>query len=278
MSAYEQLRQAINNDKLAHAYLFIGGNENDRLKLAIYLAMSLNCQNNGNGNPCNRCQSCQQIIGGNHPDLHLLVPRGASIKIDQIRQLEMQLEFKSFQGGATVAVLQGADTMTDAAANSLLKTLEEPPERTYIVLLAEHPDLILPTIRSRCQELRLDQKEIEWSSEKAIYWQRLIQSTFEGIIQDILPDLEEEEDLLGTLHSMALACRDQLVWQLTGEEKLLLYPNKENLFSVELLPSQLLGCYQAIQKSLSALECNANRRLVLEVLAFDLARKLRRDI
>ncbi|KYH33812.1 DNA polymerase III subunit delta' [Neomoorella mulderi] len=271
MTARQQLRQALQRGKLVHAYLLAGGSEAARMELARYLAATLNCQEPREGEPCGRCRSCQQMAGGNHPDFYLFKPQGATLKIDQIRELERQLTFRAFQGGARVAVLAGADTMTEAAANCLLKTLEEPPEGAYLILLAAQPDLLLPTIRSRCQELHLG-GEGGVSPAGATYWNRLAGAGLAAMLQEILPELEKEDDLPAVLQAMALACRDQLVWQLTGTATLLLQPGY--LLPVPLSPAKAWRCFQLIQAARAAIERNGNRRLALEVLMFNLHREL----
>ncbi|MDN5344115.1 MAG: polymerase subunit delta [Clostridia bacterium] len=271
VAARRQLRQALLGGRVAHAYLLAGGGEAERLELARYLATALNCQNLQGGEPCGRCRSCRQMAGGNHPDYHLIRPRGATLKIDQIRELEGRLGYRSFQGGARIAVLEGADTLTEAAANCLLKTLEEPPAGTYFILLAAQPDLLLPTIRSRCQEVLLGTAGIV-PANGADYWSRLAGGDLAVLLEEILPGLEEEEDLPGVLQAIALACRDQLVWQLTGSAKLLLQPGCP--LAPPLPPAKIWRCFQLIQAARAAIERNANRRLALEVLMFNLHREL----
>ncbi|WP_258361026.1 DNA polymerase III subunit delta' [Moorella sulfitireducens (nom. illeg.)] len=270
-AARRQLQQALQNGKLAHAYLLAGGSEAARLELAGYLAAALNCREPREGEPCGSCRSCRQMAGGNHPDFYLIQPQGSTLKIDQIRELEKLLTFRAFQGGARVAVLAGADAMTDAAANCLLKTLEEPPQGAYLILLAARPDMLLPTIRSRCQELHLA-REGGVSPAGVAYWNRLAKAGLAAKLQGILPEMEKEDDLPGVLQAMALACRDQLVWQLTGTATLLLQP--EDFLPVPVPPGRLWRCFRFIQAAQAAVERNGNRRLALEVLIFNLDREL----
>ncbi|WP_338824454.1 hypothetical protein MHOCP_00440 [Moorella humiferrea] len=267
VNARRQLQQALKKGKVAHAYLFTGGDEEARIELAEYLAAVLNCREPSGEEPCGCCRSCRQMAGGNHPDFHLVRPQGATLKIEQIRELERRLALRSFQGGARVAVLVGAETMTEAAANCLLKTLEEPPQGAYLILLAKRPDLLPATIRSRCQELHLKDEEEE-AFAGINYWQRLMGADLRAMAQEILPDLEKEEDLKGILEAMSLACRDQLVWQMTGTEKLLLRP--EGFLPSSMTPIQLWHCYRLIQECRAAVDHNGNRRLILEALMFNL--------
>ncbi|NLW06442.1 MAG: hypothetical protein GX039_00430 [Clostridia bacterium] len=268
MTAAEQLRLALQSGRMVHAYLFTGGNEEDRVALAKFLAAALLCQEPGEGEPCGSCRHCLQLAANNHPDFHYLEPRGASFKIDQIRELQRMLARRSFQGAGQIAVLAGADTMTEAAANCLLKILEEPPANTYLVLLAVQGDLLLPTIRSRCQELVLSVPESDLPAE-VDYWRKFLAADLKVMLQEILPQMEKEGDLSAVLKSIARACRDQLVWKLTGETALVLQP-EQLVKAPGLAPLQLWRCFQLIESTRAALERNANRRLALEALLFGL--------
>lgn len=268
MTAAAQIRLALQSGRTVHAYLLTGGSEEDRVALARHMAAALLCREPDRGEPCGHCSHCQQLAGNYYPDFHFLEPRGASLKINQVRELQSKLSRRSFQGAGQIAVLAGADTMTEAAANCLLKTLEEPPEGTYIILLAAQPELILPTVRSRCQELNLAAKAVDLPAG-VDYWRRLLTAGLEEMLQEILPELEKEDDLAAVLQAMALACRDQMVWHMTGEQALILQPGKF-ISLPEFTPLQAWRCFQLIESTRAAVERNANRRLVLEVFLFRL--------
>jgi DNA polymerase-3 subunit delta' len=105
--------------------------------------------------PCGQCRACRKIIKGTHPDVILIKPAGSIIKIDQIRALCQKLAFKPYESRFRFAILIEADSMNPEAGNALLKMLEEPPERTTLILTAEEAFNLLPTIGSRCQHIRL---------------------------------------------------------------------------------------------------------------------------
>ena len=123
---------------------------------------------------CGRCAACAQINAGSHPDyIKVQLEEDASvIKVDQIRWLAEKLSFSSHQGGYKVAVLNTADKMNINAANSLLKTLEEPSDNTVLVLVCERASQLPPTVRSRCQQLKVDvpgrESALEWLSGQGI--------------------------------------------------------------------------------------------------------------
>ena len=109
------------------------------------------------GIPCERCASCERAAQGQHPDLRIVRPLETStqIRIEQVRELSEELSLTAHQGGYKVAVLSPADSMNRFAANALLKTLEEPPQATLLILVATQPSRLPPTILSRCQRVRV---------------------------------------------------------------------------------------------------------------------------
>lgn len=102
--------------------------------------------------PCGRCHSCKLVLAGTHSDLQLISSDSRSIGVDSIRQLSQVLSESPRLGRAKVAIINDAEKMTEAAANALLKTLEEPAGQATLLLVTAHPERLLPTIRSRCQQ------------------------------------------------------------------------------------------------------------------------------
>jgi DNA polymerase-3 subunit delta' len=145
------LREAVAKNKLAHAYLFRGPDGVGKKKAALALAAYINCKSPLEDDSCGQCPSCRKYFSGNHPDLVLVEPDGAAIKIGQIRNLKHQLAFPPLEAKVRVVILEDIHTMRREAANSLLKTLEEPPPGNLLILTADLAGEILPTILSRCQ-------------------------------------------------------------------------------------------------------------------------------
>lgn len=146
-------------DVLPHALLLHGPGGTGRADFAAHFAHSLLCQQNqADGLPCGSCSSCLLYAVNNHPDHHLIEPdkEGGQIKIDQIRALIADIGLSSHSGGYKVVIIRPAEAMNTAAANSLLKTLEEPPAKTLIMLLAEQLTRLPATVRSRCQLVRFN--------------------------------------------------------------------------------------------------------------------------
>lgn len=149
------LLRAIHEGKVTHAYLFTGPEGAGKMTTALAFASALNCQTpEENGDACGHCVSCRMISEGNHPDVQTISPAGAQTKIDQMKELRRSANYAPVMGKWKVVVIEQADTLNESAANSILKTLEEPPSFLIIILLSKNPVLILPTIRSRCLSVR----------------------------------------------------------------------------------------------------------------------------
>lgn len=144
------LHRALANGRLAHAYLFCGPEGIGKRLMAMALARAIVCLEQRG---CGHCQACRKIDHQNHPDLHLLEPDGSSIKIEQIRSFQRELNLKPLEASRKICIIEQADLMTIGAANALLKTLEEPRGDTLLILLTAQPNRLLETIRSRCQPL-----------------------------------------------------------------------------------------------------------------------------
>jgi DNA polymerase III subunit delta' len=148
------LQRAIKQERVTHAYLFIGPRGIGKSMIAHWFATKLMCKNSTEAD-CT-CLSCQKIAAFNHPDLHWFTSQGNKIKIEQIRDLQKAVQYKPYEGQRKIFIIDDADTMTVEAANSLLKVLEEPPKDTIFVLLAATSYSILPTILSRCQQINFN--------------------------------------------------------------------------------------------------------------------------
>ncbi|WP_305041852.1 DNA polymerase III subunit delta' [Geoalkalibacter sp.] len=143
------LRRVLASDRLAHAYLFTGPEGVGKRLMALALVRALFCPQQG----CGTCVACRKVDHFNHPDLHLLEPDGASIKIEQVRGIQREFSYRPLEAPRKVCLIEHPEKMQTAAANALLKTLEEPTGEALFILLSAHPEQVLPTIRSRCQPL-----------------------------------------------------------------------------------------------------------------------------
>lgn len=154
-AAVRGLLRWLERDRLPHALLFTGPEGVGKKSTAVALAQALACNDRNGADSCGVCARCRRIREGLHPDLHWLEPEGRSIKIEQVREFFRRDVFLSpVESRRKVVVLDPAECLTDEAANSVLKILEEPPERVLILLVTSQPFAVLPTLRSRCQEVR----------------------------------------------------------------------------------------------------------------------------
>ncbi|MCK4839104.1 MAG: DNA polymerase III subunit delta' [Desulfobulbaceae bacterium] len=149
------LKQVMAREKIPHAYLFTGIVGVGKTSTAMALAMALNCQEPVDGDSCGHCPSCRKMMSGNFPDfISIRRPKDKkSILIEQIKELNRELRFAPVLGKYRVCVIHQAEIMTVEAANSFLKTLEEPPPGNILILNTVEPRDLLPTIVSRCQRV-----------------------------------------------------------------------------------------------------------------------------
>jgi DNA polymerase III subunit delta' len=147
--AVEWLRRAA--ERPVHSYLLAGPRGSGAPEAARCFAAALICPDGG----CGHCGVCRRVLRGRHPDVIEVEPAGTFIVVDQIEDVVRDAFTSPFEAERKVIVISEADRMNEPAANKLLKTLEEPPERTHFLLLSDAPDELLPTVRSRCQRIDL---------------------------------------------------------------------------------------------------------------------------
>lgn len=151
---FRQLQSQQAAQRLGHAWLITGHQGTGKLTLALYLAQYLLCTKPEAGKPCGTCQDCHLFSVDTHPDFRLMQPEKKLITVDQVRDTIDFAQNMSRRGGMKVLVFEPAEAMNLNAANALLKLLEEPPQRTLLLLISHQPGLLLATVRSRCQVLR----------------------------------------------------------------------------------------------------------------------------
>jgi DNA polymerase-3 subunit delta' len=171
------LQRSLARGRLGHAYLFTGHQLEQLETIARTLAKTLNCQNpvrtNGVATDCcDDCLSCRKIENENHADLHWARPESKSriISVDQTRELMREIQLKPTEAGYKIAIIAGADRLNAQAANAFLKTLEEPPSKSILILLSTEPSRILETILSRCLRLNFSAETARTLSAEQAYW------------------------------------------------------------------------------------------------------------
>lgn len=179
----ETLTKSLQQEKIAHAYLFSGPAGSGKKMIATLFAQALNCESRADP-PCGHCLSCRKTTSGNHPNLGHLVPQGAYLKIEQVREIQESLHYRTREGRWKVCMIHDADRLTLPAANSLLKILEEPPAELVFILLSSRPRALLPTVISRCAHFSL--KPLPGEDIKEILKERFSLSVHE---QDVIVEL-----------------------------------------------------------------------------------------
>jgi len=179
-TAVHRLTGFIRSGNIPHALLFTGTEGIGKKKTALAFATALNCQAIDGRNPaeseplepCGQCRPCKKIAAGLHPDVIVVKPEQSRIKISAIRDLGHILAAKPYEALQRVVIIDQAQAMNPQAGNSLLKLLEEPPANTILILIAVNTFSLLPTIVSRCQQLRFkpipDQTLTEYLKQKGI--------------------------------------------------------------------------------------------------------------
>jgi DNA polymerase III subunit delta' len=173
----QMLQRSMARGRLGHAYLFAGHSLEELESLARTLAKTLNCQNPVKPNGaavdcCDECPSCRKIGNDSHADIHWTRPESKSriVTVDQLRELMREIQLKPTEAKHKVAIIAAADRLNTQAANAFLKTLEEPPANSVLILLSAEPQRIIETILSRCLRLNffgdgerlLDLAQAEW--------------------------------------------------------------------------------------------------------------------
>ena len=162
--AVNMLQHQIQEGAVRHAYLFTGAPGVGRRTLALRFAQALNCPNPpAPGEACRTCQTCKQIEKMQYPDLMVVQSEheGGTLKVEQIRDIQHGLSLKPYQGNYRVAIILRFQEANANSANALLKTLEEAAKYVVLILIAENPDQLLPTIISRCEVLHLRSQPLE---------------------------------------------------------------------------------------------------------------------
>jgi DNA polymerase III delta' subunit len=154
----ELLRAYCVSSKVPHAFLFAGAPGLGKTRMAKEFFKALNCLERS-GDSCNKCRSCLKVMAGTHPDLTELNPSSRWIKVDEVRGILADVCLKPFEAYMKGIIIEPAEYLGNESANALLKTLEEPPSSTVIVLISHRPKLLLPTIVSRCQLVRFTEDE-----------------------------------------------------------------------------------------------------------------------
>ncbi|MGI6605803.1 MAG: DNA polymerase III subunit delta' [Peptococcia bacterium] len=290
--------------RISHAYLFYGPKDCGKGQTALTFTQLLLCENPKGAEPCGICLQCRKAVADNHPDVEIIAPDGASLKIEQMRSMQEKVYYQSYEGKYKVFIIRQADQLTEQAANSLLKVLEEPPAQTVFLLLAEDLGKLPITIQSRCQLIPFaylnnagltggteEQARLSTKCKFTELMTGLQQGGYKEIfawaemIDKINKNAENKKELMEMiLEQLTVFYRNSIVCRVTGNRELLLEQgigiDAEKNADIMTSGADVEGCLAAlaeINKAVYNLKYNANKRLNIEVLLMKLRKIEQRE-
>jgi DNA polymerase III subunit delta' len=286
------LARSIGRDSLPPSLIFSGPSGAGMREMATAVAQAINCltpkTNDDSRDACGTCAACSRIARGVHPDVLVVKPGDSgSIKVDQIRDLVDRAGFRPFEGRRRVVIVDDADMMMASSQNALLKTLEEPPPSSIFILVTTRPDMLLPTVQSRCPRLRFQSTEHEAIDEDArdvakdVLAQAAATDDPGGRLEaakDLLAKTgaggrSDREQLASHLHAMASLLRDVEVLSTRANAGVL--ANADVQSDLDRLVRAFGGqrgvrAFAAVDTALTALDRNAGVKIVADWLVLQL--------
>lgn len=249
----QELKNVANSNAVSHSYLFVGEEGIGKKQIAREFAKMILCLSQEKEN-CNQCDSCIKFISNNNPDFIEISEDGNSIKIAQIRELQEKIYQKPIVSSKKVLIIDNSEKMTEEAQNSLLKTLEEPPEYIVIILITSNENKLLNTIKSRCLKLsfvNIDSKEMLEYIDKNQEIQKPSQSILE-LCNGSIGRLIKINDNIEEYNQIDVITKDMISGRIPNVVKLInkyevLYKSKEIIF--DLLDYMIAIVYSHIKKN-----------------------------
>lgn len=263
-------------NKLGHAFLFVGPNESGKKMAALALSQAMLCEKSQNNKmllACGECGSCLRIENKQHEGLLIIEPENKQIKIEQARRL---LDFLSLQSVSKVRtiIIDGIELMNVQSSNSLLKILEEPPQNTFFFLITPSSEHVLSTVRSRTQIVRFpagkksfafDQDELQMKESAANFLELWMKNPKAYLLPEFREMVRGKENALLFARQLICLFRDVMMWK-AGERSAFLNPDKKTLFQlISQISSEKMN---RVSRSLLGLEgsimANRDTQLVFE--------------
>lgn len=249
----QELKNVTNSNAISHSYLFVGEEGIGKKQIAREFSKMILCLSQEKEN-CNQCDSCIKFISNNNPDFIEISEDGNSIKIAQIRELQEKIYQKPIVSSRKVVIIDNSEKMTEEAQNSLLKTLEEPPEYIVIILITSNENKLLNTIKSRCLKLsfvNIDGKEMLEYIDKNQEIQKPSQSILE-LCNGSIGRLIKINDNIEEYNQIDVITKDMISGRIPNVVKLInkyevLYKSKEIIF--DLLDYMIAIVYSHIKKN-----------------------------
>lgn len=289
---------AVKKDRIPSSYLFAGESGIGKKFTAVNFAKALNCLDPKEGDSCDECSQCKKIDNQTHPDFLLVSPESNEIRVEEIRAVEEMLSLAPYEGNKKIVIIDDAETMNSSAANAFLKTLEEPPWQSLIILVSSSPDKLPETIRSRCSRVNFSPLSAEKCEEvinsalktrsksddtlltsarismgrpglaisedlieKRNWTIKLFEQMLNREDEDIWADREEMEKWFD---SVILILRDIAVFKITGNSSMLISADIEKWINKTAKNSELkdiIECYARISFIRKFLEFNLNKTI-----------------
>ncbi len=278
----QQLEKSIKNNQISHSYLFVGIEGIGKKLLATEFAKAILCLNDNKY--CNNCKSCIEFDSNNNPDFLYIEPDGNSLKIEQIREMQKKVQEKPIISSKKVYIINNADKMTVEAQNSLLKTLEEPPEFATIILIGTNENAFLATIKSRCMIIHFNQiadnKMIEYLNSQGIEnISTNMLELFQGSIGKALELKDKQEEYLKIENIIENMNRYDLV-DLTQNAEILYQTKEEIMEMLDYINIILLrlsrnnikytNCIKIVENTKKRLSQNANYDMSIDNMLFNM--------
>lgn len=279
----EMLYKSVKDKKTSHSYLFVGIEGIGKKEIAKEFAKMLLCINDNKY--CNTCKSCIEFDSNNNPDFLYIEPDGNSVKIEQIRYIQRKIQEKPIISNKKVYIINDADKMTTEAQNCLLKTLEEPPEYSTIILIGSNENMFLSTIKSRCMIIHFskieDEKIRKYLEEK--YELKDISTNmlemFQGSIGKaiLLKDKKEQYEKIELI--IKSLTQKSIIDILNMSE--ILYKSKEEIFDIleyinviliKLAKTdyEYIKCINIVEETKTRLKQNANYDMSIDNMLFNM--------
>jgi DNA polymerase-3 subunit delta' len=281
--AVDLLRRAVEGSRVAHAYAFVGPPGGGRTATALAFAQALLCETSAG---CGRCRPCALVAGKRHPDLHVIVPTppesnpkgGRAIRIGAIRELGRQAALRPVMGRYKLFILDDADRMTGESPQAFLKTLEEPPAQTVLILILARTRAVPATVLSRCQIVRFAPRTDGDADARVEAMELLADVRDKGVetlfrrSQAFDRDRERAERVVDALWLLA---RDMLIAKVGGSPALLVNAEQAEAVTGEAerwSQDGILGIIETCRQAREALAVNVTPRLTVVIVVGQLAR------
>lgn len=279
----EMLYKSVKDKKTSHSYLFVGIEGIGKKEIAKEFAKMLLCINDNKY--CNTCKSCIEFDSNNNPDFLYIEPDGNSVKIEQIRYIQRKIQEKPIISNKKVYIINDADKMTTEAQNCLLKTLEEPPEYSTIILIGSNENMFLSTIKSRCMIIHFlkieDEKIRKYLEEK--YELKDISTNMLEIFQGSIGKailLKDKKEQYEKIELIIKSLRQKSIIDILNMSEIL-YKSKEEIFDIleyinviliKLAKTdyEYIKCINSVEETKTRLKQNANYDMSIDNMLFNM--------